>query len=598
MVKTIDITVFSNGGVSPDSIIDAGVQGDDKTTALNVTVDSEFIPEKSANETLKVYAECVNGAGEYYVSDFLDFTDNTINFPLPIEITRGGGMASLNFVFSVLNASNVQQCVIICRQIKLKFEDSAQFYQSEYLDTMAGALANVYKYRGQIEQAQTDIENLQSQIDALGGADVSGIQSDIENLQSQINRLDSNTLDAVGRLNADDDNLQSQIDNKSDATNLVNGPAEGSLRSICSHSEQSIGDWAVTLGYGTFATGVASYAEGFYNSASGDHSHAEGQYNQADGENSHAEGSDTIANGFCQHVQGRYNIEDKSARYAHIVGNGHDDLLGGRSNAHTLDWNGNAWFAGDVLVGGASQDDANAISLVNISTEHKTDIESLKAKDTDLQSQINTKATRKVAIVGSDTANSAGWYKVASGTMAKWTSLSLLFAVHTPATSGKHSGILQLDLRGGTEAIEIGDTLKLGWLVRAGFDLSQVIVVVDGYDWALYYKVQSYQFFRAFFEVIQESNDVSIDKVVYTLHTDSVVETTAPVATATSTDLGTVNTANKLTTARNINGIAFDGSADINITANDIASTSGQTVYQTIVDLTARIEALESSASS
>ena len=276
MVKTIDITVFSNGGVSPDSIIDAGVQGDDKTTALNVTVDSEFIPEMSADETLKVYAECVNGAGEYYVSDFLDFTDNTINFPLPIEITRGGGMASLHFVFSVLNASNVQQCVIICRQIKLKFEDSAQFYQSEYLDTMAGALANVYKYRGQIEQAQTDIENLQSQIDALGGADVSGIQSDIENLQSQINRLDSNTLDAVGRLNEDDDNLQSQIDNKSDATNLVNGPAEGSLRSICSHSEQSIGDWAVTLGYGTFATGVASYAEGFYNSASGDHSHAEG----------------------------------------------------------------------------------------------------------------------------------------------------------------------------------------------------------------------------------------------------------------------------------------------------------------------------------
>ena len=287
MVKTIDITVFSNGGVSPDSIIDAGVQGDDKTTALNVTVDSEFIPEMSADETLKVYAECVNGAGEYYVSDFLDFTDNTINFPLPIEITRGGGMASLHFVFSVLNASNVQQCAIICKQIKLKFEDSAQFYQSEYLDTMAEALANVYKYREQIEQTQTDVDDL----------------------QSQFNRLDSNTLDAVGRLNADDDNLQSQIDNKSDATNLVNGPAEGSLRSICSHSEQSIGDWAVTLGYGTFATGVASYAEGFYNSASGDHSHAEGQYNQADGENSHAEGSDTIANGFCQHVQGRYILK-------------------------------------------------------------------------------------------------------------------------------------------------------------------------------------------------------------------------------------------------------------------------------------------------
>ena len=33
-------------------------------------------------------------------------------------------------------------------------------------------------------------------------------------------------------------------------------------------------------------------------------------------------------------------------QYAHIVGNGDDE--DNRSNAHTLDWNGNAWFAGDV----------------------------------------------------------------------------------------------------------------------------------------------------------------------------------------------------------------------------------------------------------
>ena len=38
-------------------------------------------------------------------------------------------------------------------------------------------------------------------------------------------------------------------------------------------------------------------------------------------------------------------------KYLHIVGNGNDDK---RSNAHTLDWSGNAWFAGDVYVGSAS----------------------------------------------------------------------------------------------------------------------------------------------------------------------------------------------------------------------------------------------------
>lgn len=448
-----------------------------------------------------------------------------------------------------------------------------------------------------------------------------------ENLGVELNRFEAETMDAVGRLSAKDADLQSQIntlsgvdmsefqsqlDNKSDATNLVNGSAEGSLRGIGAKEEgngYTIGECAVAIGGSTTASGAYSHAEGRITTASGDYSHAEGHdttasgyeahaeglSTTASGEASHAEGLGTVAGSCCQHAQGKCNIADNDDKYLHIVGNGSGYET--RSNAHTLDWNGNAWFAGDVLVGGTSQDDENAISLVNISTENKTDIESLKAKDTDLQSQIDTKATRKVAILGSDTGNSAGWYKVASGTMTKWSSLSLLFAVHTPATSGKHSGILQLDLRGGTEAIEIGDTLKLGWLVRAGFDLSQVIVVVDGYDWELYYKVQSYQFFRAFFEVIQESNDVSINKAVYTLYTDSVVETTAPVATAISVDLGTVNTANKLTTARNINGIAFDGSADINITANDIASTSGQTLYQTIVDLTARIEALEKNSS-
>jgi hypothetical protein len=32
--------------------------------------------------------------------------------------------------------------------------------------------------------------------------------------------------------------------------------------------------------------------------------------------------------------------------YAHIVGNGTKDS--DRSNIHTLDWNGNAWYAGKI----------------------------------------------------------------------------------------------------------------------------------------------------------------------------------------------------------------------------------------------------------
>jgi hypothetical protein len=47
----------------------------------------------------------------------------------------------------------------------------------------------------------------------------------------------------------------------------------------------------------------------------------------------------------------------KKGKYAHILGNGTKDA---RSNAHTVDWHGNGWFAGEVKIGGTGQDDANA----------------------------------------------------------------------------------------------------------------------------------------------------------------------------------------------------------------------------------------------
>lgn len=74
--------------------------------------------------------------------------------------------------------------------------------------------------------------------------------------------------------------------------------------------------------------------------------------NKATGRYSHAEGCDTTASSDYQHVQGKYNIEDTADTYAHIVGNGTNNDQ--RSNAHTLDWEGNAWYQGDVYVGSNS----------------------------------------------------------------------------------------------------------------------------------------------------------------------------------------------------------------------------------------------------
>lgn len=63
-------------------------------------------------------------------------------------------------------------------------------------------------------------------------------------------------------------------------------------------------------------------------------------------------------------------IAETGGRYAHVVGNGVSDA--NRSNAHTLDWDGLGWFAGGLKVGGASQDDENAVEVAL-----KTDIPNL-----------------------------------------------------------------------------------------------------------------------------------------------------------------------------------------------------------------------------
>lgn len=147
-------------------------------------------------------------------------------------------------------------------------------------------------------------------------------------------------------------------------TNLRNGIADDSLQTLNSQSE---GRCAMAEGIGTTASGIASHSEGNGTIASGNVSHTEGESTEATGESSHAEGFFAIANHRSQHAQGEYNIADDSTadtgergNYAHIVGNG--TASNARSNAHTLDWSGNAWFAGDVYVGstsGTNKDDGS-----------------------------------------------------------------------------------------------------------------------------------------------------------------------------------------------------------------------------------------------
>ena len=110
---------------------------------------------------------------------------------------------------------------------------------------------------------------------------------------------------------------------------------------------KALGEGSVAFNSNTLASGINAIAYGTETVAGGENAFAEGSCTEANAKNTHTEGNGTIAASENQHVQGKYNIEDASNKYAHIVGNG--SSAAARSNAYTLDWDGNSWFQGSVI---------------------------------------------------------------------------------------------------------------------------------------------------------------------------------------------------------------------------------------------------------
>ena len=110
------------------------------------------------------------------------------------------------------------------------------------------------------------------------------------------------------------------------------------------------------------ASHAGSHMEGYSDNSDGiTQQYAQGQGTHCEGWNTycangttaaaHTEGRGTAAGSAYQHIEGKYNIIDTESIYQHIVGNGTENIH--RSNSHTLDWQGNAVFAGTVSNSGA-----------------------------------------------------------------------------------------------------------------------------------------------------------------------------------------------------------------------------------------------------
>lgn len=149
------------------------------------------------------------------------------------------------------------------------------------------------------------------------------------------------------------------LNRRSNSTVGNNSFAEGSYTVASgeqSHSEgyqsEATGDWSHAEGYSTVASNYATHAEGASTVASGNRSHAEGESTVASNYAAHAEGNHTIAASAYQHVSGTFNIADSLSQYAEIVGNGNgiEGDPSERSNARTLDWQGNEILSGNLTI--------------------------------------------------------------------------------------------------------------------------------------------------------------------------------------------------------------------------------------------------------
>lgn len=176
-----------------------------------------------------------------------------------------------------------------------------------------------------------------------------------------------------------------------------------------SHAEgaagnMAYGDGSHAEGWNSTTYGTSSHAEGQTTTANGIASHSEGYSTFANGLDSHAEGVGTIANCFGQHTSGRYNIaetapatEDEWGTYAEIVGNGTNDQ--NRSNARTLDWNGNEILAGKLTVGA---NPTNSMDVVTKSYFEANGLPSITSSDNGKFLRVVDGAWAAVAITDAD----------------------------------------------------------------------------------------------------------------------------------------------------------------------------------------------------
>ena len=173
-------------------------------------------------------------------------------------------------------------------------------------------------------------------------------------------------------------------------------------------SNQSSGYYSIAMGREAVASGVGAVAMGYGNTASGNGSFAAGGFTVAGARCSAALGNGTTANGGNSLVAGKYNVIDTAQaaettgerEFALIIGNGTD--ANNRSNAMTVDWDGNAVVAGKLTVGAAP------VNAMDVATKQYVDQQGGGGGTSDYTALSNKPQINGTTLTGNKTAANLG----------------------------------------------------------------------------------------------------------------------------------------------------------------------------------------------
>lgn len=304
------------------------------------------------------------------------------------------------------------------------------------------------------------------------------------------------------------------------------------------YGNKSYESYAIAIGTQNNASGFASIAIGQDNTATKDFSLAIGKNSNAKANFSLAIGEHCIASGESQTVLGKYNIADNNDKYAFIIGSGDSDK--NRSNALTLDWNGNLWTAGDIT---ATNSDGETVSLCEMALA-VSDLQNANAPTaTKLQTarQINGVAFDgskdiTVPIRGcyhyDDSANATtvSWHRVASCTLNRGSyDAHAVFHVYRSLGRTPYGGILKAHIRTTPEGLH--ENSQLVWeyaynIPKEDFVLSVIQNETDKSTTAELWVKINIRYAGYQFALLSESNRTTARNGIWTLYNSSVGQST------------------------------------------------------------------------